>query len=105
MSGEGGEGWGGGRQQGGKPTGGDEGGARGERGGRRRWHSQGKADGGAMLPVELSSAPGEGLSSGLVIPQGAKVPSGAPVGKDVEEAQELPVNLRPEVDMAQGRKA
>jgi hypothetical protein len=44
------------------------------------------------LPVELSSAPGEGLSSGLVILQVGKVPSGVPVGKDVEEAQELPVN-------------
>ena len=51
-----------------------------------------KADGGAMLPEELTSSPGEGIIAGLVIPQVGKVPSGAPVGKDVEEAQELPVN-------------
>jgi hypothetical protein len=51
-----------------------------------------KADGGAMLPEELTSSPGEGISAWLVIPQVGKVPSGAPVGKDVEEAQELPVN-------------
>ena len=31
-------------------------------------HSIRKADGGFMLPVELSSAPGEGLRSGFVIP-------------------------------------
>ena len=51
-----------------------------------------KADGGAMLPEELTSSPGEGIIAWLFIPQVGKVPSGAPVGKDVEEAQELPVN-------------
>ena len=51
-----------------------------------------KAEGGFMLPVELSSATGEGLSSWLVILQVGKVPSGVPVGKDVEEAQEFHVN-------------
>ena len=52
----------------------------------------GEADGGLMLPVVLRPAPGEGIRAGLVIPQAGKVPQGAPVGKDVEEAQKLPVN-------------
>ena len=51
-----------------------------------------KAEGGFMLPVELSSAPGEGISAGLGNPPVVNVPLGASVGKDVEEAQELPVN-------------
>ena len=38
-----------------------------------------------MSPVVLRPAPGEGISAGLVIPEVVKVPSGAPVGKDVEE--------------------
>ena len=53
-------------------------------------------DVGLMLPVctvVLRPAPSGGISAGLVIPQVVKVPSGAPVGKDVEEAPELPVNL------------
>ena len=45
-----------------------------------------------MLPVALRPAPGEGISARLGIPQVVKVPQGAPMGKDVEEAQELPVN-------------
>ena len=52
----------------------------------------GEADGGLTLPVVLRPAPGEGIRAGLVIPQAGKVSQGAPVGKDVEEAQELPVN-------------
>ena len=35
---------------------------------------------------------GDSFSAGLVIPQVGKVPLGAPVGKDVEEEQQLPVN-------------
>ena len=71
----------------------DKGNARDERGGRRRWYSQSQwwpYVAGGM--TESRSAPGKSLSSGLVIPQVGKVLSGAPVGKDVEEAQELPVN-------------
>ena len=49
-----------------------------------------KAEGGFMLPVELSSAPGEGLRSGLVIPQVGKVPSGAPVGKEERRRRSSP---------------
>ena len=49
-----------------------------------------KADGGFMLPVALSSAPGEGFSSGLVIPQIGKVPSGAPIGKDERRRRSSP---------------
>ena len=52
-----------------------------------------EADGGLMLPVVLRLAPGEGIRAGLSSPQVGKVPLGAPVCKDVEEAQELPVNL------------
>jgi hypothetical protein len=45
-----------------------------------------------MLPEELRPAPGEGVYSWLVIPQAGKVPLGATVGEDVEEAQELRMN-------------
>jgi hypothetical protein len=45
-----------------------------------------------MLPIELSSTLGEGLSDGLVIPQVVKLLLGSPVGKNVEEAQENPVS-------------
>ena len=48
-------------------------------------------NGGPMLPEELRPAPGEGVYSGLVIPQAGKVPLGSTVGEDVEEAQELPM--------------
>ena len=51
-----------------------------------------KADGSLMLPEVLRPAPGEGISAGLVVPHVSKVLQGASVGKDVEEAQELPVN-------------
>ena len=51
-----------------------------------------EVDGGLMLPVVLRPAPGEGISARLGFPQVVKVLQGAPVGKDVEEAQELPVN-------------
>ena len=52
----------------------------------------GEADGCPMSPVVLRPAPGEGISARLGFPQVVKVLQGAPVGKDVEEAQELPVN-------------
>ena len=47
-----------------------------------------------VVPRELRSAPCEGVDSDsmLVIPQASKVPLGATVGEDVEEAQELPTN-------------
>lgn len=51
-----------------------------------------EADGSLMFPEVLRPAPGEGISAGLVAPHVGKVLQGAPVGKDVEEAQELPVN-------------
>ena len=51
-----------------------------------------EADGSLMFPEVLRPAPGEGISAGLVIPHVGKVLQGAPVVKDVEEAQELPVN-------------
>ena len=56
-----------------------------------------KDHGNLMLPVELRLSTGEGLSAELSSPQVCKVPLGAAVCKDVEEAYELPVNL------AQGR--
>ena len=40
----------------------------------------------------LGPAPGEVISAILILPHVGKVLQGAPVGKDVEEAQELPVN-------------
>ena len=49
-----------------------------------------KADGGFMMPVELSSAPGEGFTSRLFIPQVGKVPSGAPVGKEERRRRSSP---------------
>ena len=49
-----------------------------------------KADGGFMMPVELSSAPGEGFTSLLFIPQVGKVPSGAPVGKEERRRRSSP---------------
>ena len=51
-----------------------------------------EADGSLMLPEVLRPAPGEGISAGLVVPHVSEVLRGASVGKDVEEAQELPVN-------------
>jgi hypothetical protein len=51
-----------------------------------------KADGSLVFPEVLRPAPGEGISAWLVVPHVGKVLQGAPVGKDVEEAQELPVN-------------
>jgi hypothetical protein len=51
-----------------------------------------EADGSLMFPEVLRPAPGEGISAGLIIRHVGKVLQGAPVGKDVEEAQELPVN-------------
>ena len=55
-------------------------------------HSVAEADGSLVLPEVLRPAPGEGISAGLVIPHVSEVLQGASVGKDVEEAQELPVN-------------
>ena len=56
-------------------------------------HSVAEADGSLMFPEVLTSAPGEGISAGLVIPHVSEVLQGASVGKDAEEAQELPVIL------------
>jgi hypothetical protein len=82
----------------GKPTGGDE--------GVREVRAAGdsKADGDFTLPVELSSVTDGGLGSGLVISQVVKVLSGAPVGKDVEKAQELTVNPAREIWHTAGRR-
>ena len=49
----------------------------------------GEADGGLMLAVVLRPAPGDGVCAGLCIPQVGNVSLSSPVGKDVEEAQEL----------------
>ena len=51
-----------------------------------------EADGSLMFPEVLRPAPGEGIRARLMIPHVGKVLLRAPVGKDVEEAQELPVN-------------
>ena len=51
-----------------------------------------EADGSLMFPEVLRPAPCEGISARLIIPHVGKVLEGAPVGKDVEEAQEVPVN-------------
>ena len=51
-----------------------------------------EADGSLMFPEVLRPAPGEGIRTGLMIPHVGKVLVGTPVGKDVEEAQELSVN-------------
>ena len=51
-----------------------------------------EADGSLMFSEVLRPAPGEGISARLIVPHVTKVLQGAPVGKDVEEAQELPVN-------------
>ena len=55
-------------------------------------HSVAEADSSLKLPEVLRPVPGEGISAGLVVPHVSKVLQGASVGKDVEEAQELPVN-------------
>jgi hypothetical protein len=89
MSGEGGEGCRPSQQQSG-PTVGNEGVYEVSAAGDGDGISE--ADGGRMLPVVLRPAPGESISARLGIPQIVKIPLGAPVGKDVEEAQELPVN-------------
>ena len=51
-----------------------------------------EADCSLMFPEVLRPAPREGISAGLIFPHVGKVLQGAPVAKDVEEAQELPVN-------------
>ena len=51
-----------------------------------------EADGSLMFPEVLRPAPGEGIRARLMIPHVGKVLLRAPLGKDVEEAQELPVN-------------
>jgi hypothetical protein len=51
-----------------------------------------EANGSLISPVVLRPAPGEGISARLCFPHIGKVLQGAPVGKDVEETQELPVN-------------
>ena len=51
-----------------------------------------EADGSLMFPEVLRPAPGEGISERLIVPHVGKLLQGAPVGKDVEEAQELPMN-------------
>jgi hypothetical protein len=49
-------------------------------------------EGSLMFPEVLRQVTGEGINAGLVVTHVGKVLQGAPVGKDVEEAQELPVN-------------
>ena len=49
-----------------------------------------ETDGSLVLPEILRPAPGEGISARLIVPHVGKVLQGAPVGKDVEEAEELP---------------
>ena len=51
-----------------------------------------EADGSRMFPEVLGPAPCEGIIASLIIPHVGKVLDRAPVGKDVEEAQELPVD-------------
>ena len=51
-----------------------------------------EVDGSLMLHMVLRPAPGEGISARLGFPCVGKVLQGAPVGKDVEEAQEFSVN-------------
>ena len=51
-----------------------------------------QADGGLMLPVVLRPSPGESISVLFGFPHVGKVLEGAPMVKDVEEAQKLPVN-------------
>jgi hypothetical protein len=53
----------------------------------------GEADGGLMLPLVLGPEPRANISAGFGFPHVGKVLEGAPMGKYVEEAQELPVNL------------
>ena len=50
-----------------------------------------EAYGSLMSPEGLRPAPGEGISAKLGFPHVGKVLQSAPVGKDVEEAQEVPV--------------
>ena len=74
-----------------EPTFGDEGGVRKmiascDRDGIAEAHSR------LMLPLVLSPMPGEGISAGFGFPHVSKVLQGAPMGKDVEKPQELPVN-------------
>ena len=51
-----------------------------------------EADGSLMFAEVLRPAPCEGISARLIIPHVGKALDSAPVGKDVEEAQEPPVN-------------
>ena len=51
-----------------------------------------EADDSLIFPEVLRPAPGESIGASLIVPHVGKVLQGAPVGKDVEEAQELPVN-------------
>ena len=90
MCGEGGEGYRHREQQGGEPIVGVEGGAGGKSGGRRRrhWRSRWRP----YVARGIDNGASCRHQCGLGIPQVVKVPQGAPVGKDVEEAQELPVN-------------
>ena len=55
-------------------------------------HGVAEADGSLMSPKALRPAPGKGISDRLGFPHIGKVLQGAPVGKDAEEAQELPGN-------------
>ena len=51
-----------------------------------------EADGSLMFPEVLRLVPGESIRARLMIPHFGKVLLLTTVGKDVEEAQELPVN-------------
>ena len=51
-----------------------------------------ESDGSLMSPEVLRPAPGKGIIARLIVPHIGKVLQGAPMGKDVEEAQEHPVN-------------
>ena len=63
-----------------------------------------EADGSLMFPEVLRPVTGEGISARLIVPHVGNVLQGAQVGKDIEGAQELPVNPT-RMDMTQGRKA
>ena len=49
-------------------------------------------DGRLMLPVVLRPSPGESISAWFGFPRVGKMLEGVPMGKDVEEEQELAVN-------------
>ena len=68
--------------------------ARGVREVRATCDGDGVSETGGSLVIQeiLRPAPCEGTNARLIVPHVGKVLHGAPVGKDVEEAQELPMN-------------